>query len=341
MSWKIGNVVIPNRVVVAPMAGVTNVAFRRICKAFGAGLVECEMISGQGIHYHNQRTLQMMAVDPQEHPMSIQIFGGTQETLVQAAQYVDQQTPADIIDINMGCPVNKVVNTDAGAKWLLDPEKVHSMVAAVVAAVDKPVTVKMRTGWDSRHVYAVENALAAESAGASAIAMHGRTRKQMYQGQADWDILRQVAQALTVPFMGNGDVRTPEDAKRMLDDVGADAVMIGRAVMGNPWLLQRINRYLETGELLPEPTVLEKVTLAKEHLHQLCLAKGPEEGPMDFRNQVAYYLKGIPHAARTKVALTDATEEQVMMQILDDFVAKVAARERQAPVRRFTDRANS
>jgi len=258
MTWKIGDVEIPNRVVVAPMAGVTNVAFRQICKEFGAGLVECEMISGQGIHYHNQRTLHMMAIDPREHPMSIQIFGGTQETLVQAAQYVDQETPADIIDINMGCPVNKVVITDAGAKWLLDPQKVHDMVAAVVAAVKKPVTVKMRTGWDDHHILAVENALAAESAGASAVAMHGRTRKQMYQGQADWDILAQVAQHLSIPFMGNGDVRTPQDAKRMLDEVGADAVMIGRAVEGNPWLLRRVNHYLATGELLPEPTAAEK-----------------------------------------------------------------------------------
>lgn len=335
MSWQIGNVEIPNRVVVAPMAGVTNVAFRRICKDFGAGLVECEMISGQGIHYHNQRTLQMMAVDPREHPMSIQIFGGTEETLVQAAQYVDQQTPADIIDINMGCPVNKVVNTDAGAKWLLDPQKVRHMVAAVVAAVDKPVTVKMRTGWDQHHILAVENALAAQDAGAAAIAMHGRTRKQMYQGQADWALLHQVADHLSIPFMGNGDVRTPEDAKRMLTEVGADAVMIGRAVMGNPWLLQRINHYLATDELLPEPTVEEKVTTAKAHLRRLCLAKGPGEGPKDFRNQVAYYLKGIPHAARTKVALTDAAEEAVMLKILDDFVAKINDRQRQTRIRRF------
>jgi len=337
MTWKIGDVEIPNRVVVAPMAGVTNVAFRQICKEFGAGLVECEMISGQGIHYHNQRTLHMMAVDPREHPMSIQIFGGTQETLVQAAQYVDQETPADIIDINMGCPVNKVVNTDAGAKWLLDPQKVHDMVAAVVAAVKKPVTVKMRTGWDDHHILAVENALAAESAGASAVAMHGRTRKQMYQGQADWDILAQVAQHLSIPFMGNGDVRTPQDAKRMLDEVGADAVMIGRAVEGNPWLLRRVNHYLATGELLPEPTAAEKVATAEEHLHKLCVAKGPEEGPRDFRNQVAYYLKGIPHAARTKVALTDATDENMMVDILEQFLAKMAARRQRTSVKRFAE----
>lgn len=236
-GFQIGDVQIPNRLVVAPMAGVTNAAFRIICKEFGAGLVVCEMISDQGIRYQNQKTLEMMFVDAKEHPMSIQIFGGTKESLVAAAQFVDQQTSADIIDINMGCPVNKVVKTDAGAKWLLDPDKVYEMVAAVTAAVNKPVTVKMRTGWDDEHIYAVANALAAERAGASAVAMHGRTRKQMYQGHADWDILKQVADALTIPFMGNGDVLTPQDAKRMLTEVGADAVMIGRAVEGNPWML--------------------------------------------------------------------------------------------------------
>lgn len=334
-SWKIGDVTIPNRIVVAPMAGVTNVAFRVICKEFGAGLVECEMISGQGIHYHNQRTLAMRAVNPREHPMSIQIFGGTQETLVQAARFVDQHTAADIIDINMGCPVNKVVHTEAGAKWLLNPDKVYQMVSAVVAAVNKPVTVKMRTGWDERHLYAVENALAAQSAGASALAMHGRTRKQMYQGNADWQLLSQVAAHLTIPFMGNGDVKTPEDARRMLTEVGADAVMIGRAVMGNPWLLKRVDHYLRTDELLPEASVQQKITWAQEHLHALCLAKGPQDGPREFKHQVAYYLKGIPHTARTKVALTDATDEATMMTLLADFLQQLTKREQRKTIQRY------
>lgn len=334
-TWQIGNVTIPNRVVVAPMAGVTNVAFRHICKTFGAGLVVCEMISGQGIHYRNPRTLDMMTVDPREHPMSIQIFGGTEETLVQAARFVDQHTAADIIDINMGCPVNKVVSTEAGAKWLLNPDKVHQMVAAVVAAVDKPVTVKMRTGWDDQHLYAVENALAAQSAGAAAIAMHGRTRKQMYQGHANWDILAQVAQALTIPLMGNGDVKTPEDAAKMLTEVGADAVMIGRAVMGNPWLLKRVDHYLTTGELLPEATAVQKITWAKEHLRQLCAAKGPQEGPKDFRSQAAYYLKGIAHAARTKVAISDASDEATMQTLLDDFLLQLNQRTLRTPIQRY------
>ena len=325
MEWQIGNVTIPNQVVVAPMAGVTNSAFRVICKHFGAGYVVCEMISDHGIMYHNKRTIKMMKVDPTEHPMGIQIFGGDKDTLVQAAQYIDQHTEADVIDINMGCPVNKVVNTDAGAKWLLDPEKVYDMVSAVTAAVEKPVTVKMRIGWDSDHVYAVKNALAAERGGAAALAMHGRTRKQMYSGHADWDVLKQVADALTIPVMGNGDVKTPQDAKRMIDEVGADAVMIGRAVLGNPWMLKRTVHYLETGELLPEATPEQKITLAKEHLHALIGLKGEYVGVREFRGLAPYYLKGISHSARTKVALMDATEEGEMDKMMDDLIAQLEA----------------
>ncbi|PAK87638.1 tRNA dihydrouridine synthase DusB [Lentilactobacillus parakefiri] len=322
MKWNIGNVTIPNQVVVAPMAGVTNSAFRIICKEYGAGLVVCEMISDRGIMYKNKKTLDMMFVDPREHPMSIQIFGGTKETLVQAAKFVDQNTAADIIDINMGCPVNKVVKTDAGARWLLDPNKVYEMVSYVTDAVKKPVTVKMRTGWDENHIFAVENALAAERAGASALAMHGRTRKQMYEGHADWGILKQVADEIHIPFMGNGDVRTPQDAKKMLTEVGTDAVMMGRAVEGNPWILKQTQHYLETGELLAEPTPEEKVVTAKEHLHRLVELKGDYVGSHEFRGQAGYYLKGIPHSARTKVALTNASGEASMDDIFDEFLEK-------------------
>ncbi|PWF99291.1 tRNA dihydrouridine synthase DusB [Levilactobacillus bambusae] len=325
-TWAIGNVEISNRVVVAPMAGVTNEAFRIICKRFGAGLVTCEMISDKGIMYRNQKTLRMMEVSEEEHPMSIQIYGATKETLVQAAQFVDQQTQADIIDINMGCPVNKVTNTEAGAKWLLDPAKIYEMVSYVVDAVEKPVTVKMRTGWDDQHVYAVENALAAEKAGASAVAMHGRTRKQRYSGQADWQILSEVAGQLRIPFMGNGDIRTPEQAKRMLDEVGADAAMIGRGVMGNPWLLTRTIHYLETGELLPEPSVDDKIQLAREHLQRMVETKGEHEGIIQFRPQVTYYLKGISHSARTRAKLVNAETLPEMLTIFDEFLVKMHER---------------
>lgn len=326
MEWQIGNVTIPNQVVVAPMAGITNSAFRVICKQFGAGLVVCEMISDRGIMHHNQKTLSMMFVDPREHPVSIQIFGGTKETLVAAAKFVDQQTDADIIDINIGCPVNKVTKTDAGAKWLLDPNKVYEMVAAVVDAVEKPVTVKMRTGWDDQHILAVENAIAAQSAGAAALAMHGRTRKQMYTGTANWDILKEVRQHLTIPFMGNGDVKTPQDAKRMLTEVGADAVMIGRAALGNPWILKAVNQYLATGELIAEPTPREKIITAEEELSSLVKLKGEHLAVPEFRQQAAYYLKGIPRSARTKVAINEATTEAEVDQLLEDFVASYEAR---------------
>ena len=326
MKWKIGNVEIPNQVVVAPMAGVTNSAFRVICKRFGAGYVVCEMISDRGIMYHNQRTLNMMDVDPEEHPMGIQIFGGTKETLVEAAKYVDQHTAADVIDINMGCPVNKVVKTDAGARWLLEPNKVYEMVSYVTDAVKKPVTVKMRTGWDDKHILAVENALAAERAGASAIAMHGRTRKQMYTGQADWNILKEVASQLKIPFMANGDVKTPEDAKKILDMTGATAAMIGRAAMGNPWMLKRTEHYLETGELLPEATPEQKIEMAKDHLNRLVDLKGEYVGVREFRGLSTYYIKGIPRAARTKVALVEAETLDEMNDIFDRFAEQTAER---------------
>ena len=326
MKWKIGNVEIPNQVVVAPMAGVTNSAFRVICKRFGAGYVVCEMISDRGIMYHNQRTLNMMDVDPEEHPMGIQSFGGTKETLVEAAKYVDQHTAADVIDINMGCPVNKVVKTDAGARWLLDPNKVYEMVSYVTDAVKKPVTVKMRTGWDDKHILAIENALAAERAGASAIAMHGRTRKQMYTGQADWNILKEVASQLKIPFMANGDVKTPEDAKKILDMTGATAAMIGRAAMGNPWMLKRTEHYLETGELLPEATPEQKIEMAKDHLNRLVDLKGEYVGVREFRGLSTYYIKGIPRAARTKVALVEAETLDEMNDIFDRFAEQTAER---------------
>lgn len=325
-SWQIGNVTIPNQIVVAPMAGITNSAFRVTCKEFGAGLVVCEMISDRGIMYHNKKTLNMMKVDPHEHPMSIQVFGGTKETLVNAAKFISENTAADIIDINMGCPVPKVTKTDSGAHWLLDPDKIYEMVSAVVAAVDKPVTVKMRTGWDDDHIYAVENAMAAQKAGAAALAMHGRTREQLYRGHADWNILKEVRQHLTIPFIGNGDVRSAQDAKRMLDEVGCDAVMIGRAVLGNPWLLKQVGAYLDDGELIPEPTPREKIDMAKLQLHRLVELKGERVGVPEFRQLAAYYLKGIPRAARTKNKVNSVDTEAEVDAAFDAFVEETEAR---------------
>ena len=310
-SWKIGNVEIPNRVVVAPMAGITNAAFRVTVKEFGAGLVVCEMISDRGIQLRNKKTLEMLYIDETEHPLSLQIFGGNKESLVEAAQFVSENTAADIIDINMGCPVNKI-----------NPDKVYEMVHAVATAIDKPVTVKMRIGWDDEHIFAVQNAQAAEAAGAAAIGMHGRTRVQMYEGAANWSVLREVKQAISIPFMGNGDVRTPEDAKRMLEEVGADAVMIGRAALGNPWMIHRTKHYLETGELIAEPTPREKIATAKLHLERLADLKGEFVASREFRQHAAYYLKGISRAAKVKAAINQTENKQAIIDMLDAFVEK-------------------
>lgn len=327
MEWKIGNVTIPNQIVVAPMAGITNSSFRLTAREFGAGLVVCEMVSDKGIKFRNKKTLDMLYVNLQEKPVSIQIFGGDQDSLVQAARYVSENSNADIIDINMGCPVKKITKEDAGSRWLLDPDKVYHVVKAVSSAIDKPLTVKMRTGWDSDHIYAVENTLAAQEGGAAAIAMHGRTKAQFYQGKADWDILHDVAEKLTIPFMGNGDIKTPEDAKYMIEQVGADAAMVGRAVLGNLWKLNAMEHYLETGELLPEPEPREKINTAKIQLERLVDLKGEKVAVPEFRSQAAYYLKGIPHAVRTRAKVMEVDTMKEVFDILDKFIEDYEKRE--------------
>ena len=326
--FKIGNIQIDNPVVVAPMAGISNASFRTIVKQFGAGLVVCEMISDKGIQFRNEKTLSMLHIAENEFPLSIQIMGGSRETLVDAAKYVAEHTDCAIIDINMGCPVNKVIKAEAGARWLLDPNKVYEMVSSVVDAVDKPVTVKMRTGWDSDHLYAVENALAAERAGASMVAMHGRTRVQMYEGQADWGILAQVKKELkSIPFVGNGDVRSPEQLKYLLDTTGVDGVMVGRAALGNPWIIKQMVHYLETGELLPAMSARQKIDTAIDHLNRLVDLKGDRPATREFRSQAHYYLKGIPRSSKVKVAINETEESKVVIQMLLDFADVAEANE--------------
>ncbi|MCW6660359.1 tRNA dihydrouridine synthase DusB [Aerococcaceae bacterium NML191292] len=333
--FKIGKIEIDNPVVVAPMAGVSNAAFRTIVKQFGAGLVVCEMISDKGIQFRNDKTLGMLHIAENEYPLSIQIMGGNRETLVEAAKYVAENTECAIIDINMGCPVNKVIKAEAGARWLLDPNKVYEMVASVVDAIDKPVTVKMRTGWDDEHLFAVENALAAERAGASMVAMHGRTRVQMYEGQANWDILAQVKKELkTIPFVGNGDVRTPEQLKHLLDTTGVDGVMVGRAALGNPWVIQQMVHYVKTGELLPPMTAREKIDTAIDHLGRLVDLKGERTAAREFRTQAHYYLKGIPRSSKVKVAVNETENPKEVVRLLTEFVDQVEEREAKEAQRR-------
>ncbi len=320
MTLTIGSVTLENNVVLAPMAGVCNPAFRVIAKRFGAGLVCAEMVSDKGIVYGNQKTLNMLHVEEEERPLSLQIFGGDIDTLVEAAIYVDQNTNADIIDINMGCPVPKVVNCDAGARWLLKPEKVEEMVQTIVRHVTKPVTVKMRIGWDARRIVAVEVAQAVEAGGGSAVAVHGRTRVQMYEGKANWDVIRQVKEAVRIPVIGNGDVFTPQDAKRMLETTGCDGVMIGRAALGNPWMLYRTVQYLTTGQLPPEPTPREKINVALEHLDRLIAVKGETIGVKEMRKHAAWYLKGLPRSAEMRAAINRQETRQEMRDLLLSYV---------------------
>ena len=320
--FQIGDIVMDNRVVLAPMAGVCNSAFRLTVKEFGAGLVYAEMISDKALNTRNQKTMDMLFIDERENPMTLQIFGGDKENLVEAAKYVDKYTTADIIDINMGCPVNKIIKCEAGAKWLLDPNKIYEMVSAVVDAVDKPVSVKMRIGWDDEHVFAVENALAAERAGVSAIAMHGRTRMQMYEGKANWDVLAEVKKHINVPFIGNGDVETPQDAKRMLDHTGADAVMIGRAALGNPWMMYQTVRYLETGELLPEPSLREKMDVCLLHFERLKALKGEKIAVLEMRSHASWYLKGLRGNGKIRNAINTAVTGDDLRTIINSVVAE-------------------
>lgn len=316
---KIGNIELKNNVVLAPMAGVCNPAFRLIAKEFGCGLVCAEMVSDKAIVHGNQRTIEMLYVDEREKPLSLQIFGGDKQSLVEAAKIVDKETNADIIDINMGCPVPKIIKSDAGARWLLDPNKIEEMVSAVVEAVDKPVTVKMRIGWDDEHIYAVENAQAVERAGGQAVAVHGRTREQLYTGTANWDIIRDVKQAVSIPVIGNGDVFTPEDAKRILDHTGCDGVMIGRAALGNPWMLYRTIEFLTKGELPPDPSADEKIDIAILHLDRLIALKGESIAVREMRKHAAWYLKGLPGSAKVKDIVMEQTTREGMARILREY----------------------
>ena len=317
--FKIGNIEIKNQVVMAPMAGITNMAFRKIIKDFGAGLVYSEMVSDKALCYGNTKTIDMLQVDDGEHPVSIQLFGGEVETMVKAAKFIDQHSNCDIIDINMGCPVNKVLKADAGSKLLLYPDKNYEIVKGIVDNVSKPVTVKIRSGFDSKHINAVEVAKLIEKAGASAIAIHGRTRSQMYEGKADWKIIADVKAAVKIPVIGNGDVRSVEDAKRMLEETGVDAVMIGRAALGNPWLIKQVVQSLETGVIIEEPSYQEKIAQCLSHAKKLMEIEPEKVAMFQMRGHAPWYIKGLKSSARVKNELSKINTFEELKTILKDY----------------------
>jgi len=320
MKWKIGNVEIKNKIVLAPMAGISNSAFRTIAKEMGCGLIVAEMVSDKAIYYGSKKTMDLLYMTDFERPISQQIFGSDKESFVYAAKFIEENMHPDIIDINMGCPVPKVaLRGEAGSALLKNPEKVYEIVKAVVESVSVPVTVKIRSGWDSNNINAVEIAKVCEKAGASAIAVHGRTRAQGYSGNADWSIIKKVKESVNIPVIGNGDVRNAYDAKRMLDVTGCDAVMIGRGVLGNPFLIKECIDYLEKGIEPKEITKEEKINMMKKHLSYLLKIKPEKVALLEMRTHAAYYLKGLEGASIVKQNIMKVTTKEEFYKIIDEY----------------------
>lgn len=321
MKWKIRDIEIKNQLVLAPMAGVTNEAFRIICKEHNAGLVMAEMVSDKALGFKNAKTLKMTKVNEIEHPISMQIFGADIESLVNAAKYIDEYSDADIIDINMGCPVNKVAKkSGAGASLLTDTNKIYEIVKAVVNSVKKPVTVKIRIGWDQDHINCVENAKAIEKAGASAITVHGRTRSQMYTGKANWDYIKKVKDAVKIPVIGNGDIIDYKTAKEMLDYTGCDAIAIARGALGNPWLFDEINTYFEEKRIIERPSNKEIYDTIVYHHNLLKELKDEHLAMLEMRSHVSWYIKGMPGSAKIKDLCNRQTNFDEVLKILKGYL---------------------
>ena len=316
MKLRIGNTVLENNVILAPMAGVTDLPFRVLCREQGAGCVVTEMVSAKAVLYNNKNTRELLQIDPAERPAAVQLFGSEPDIMAEIAARLEEG-PYDYIDVNMGCPVPKIVNNGEGSALMKNPERAKEVLTAMVKAVKKPVTVKFRKGFNDLSVNAGEFAKMAESCGVAAVAVHGRTREQYYSGKADWDIIRQVKEAVRIPVIGNGDIFTPEDAGRMLKETGCDGIMVARGAKGNPWLFGRINHYLDTGEVLPGPSMAEIKAMILRHGRMLVQFKGEGVAMREMRGHMAWYTKGMPHSATLRNEINQVETLEGFVELLD------------------------
>ena len=316
MKLRIGNTVLENNVILAPMAGVTDLPFRVLCREQGAGCVVTEMVSAKAVLYNNKNTRELLQIDPAERPAAVQLFGSEPDIMAEIAARLEEG-PYDYIDVNMGCPVPKIVNNGEGSALMKNPERAKEVLTAMVKAVKKPVTVKFRKGFNDLSVNAVEFAKMAESCGVAAVAVHGRTREQYYSGKADWDIIRQVKEAVRIPVIGNGDIFTPEAAGRMLKETGCDGIMVARGAKGNPWLFGRINHYLDTGEVFPGPSMAEIKAMILRHGRMLVQFKGEGVAMREMRGHMAWYTKGMPHSATLRNEINQVETLEGFVELLD------------------------